>query len=104
MFVMDNLLNPFNVAKGDKQKILVIQDAIAMSISDTAESSEIEKKNKEELRNFIIEGLTSYYQKMLPRIREAFSNHDFSDSKAEFSDNVNLESERQSLLKRDSGD
>ena len=42
-----------------------------MSISDTAESGS-EKKNKEELRNFIIEGLTSYYQKYYPESERLF--------------------------------
>ncbi|MDO8747575.1 MAG: hypothetical protein Q7J72_00445, partial [Candidatus Omnitrophota bacterium] len=100
MFVMNNLLDPLNAAKGDKQKIRIIQYAIAVSITGAADSSEIVKKNLEELRNLLLESLTSYYQKILPEIREAFSNPYFEVfSKTPFTTTVDLENKRRSLLR-----
>ena len=71
-----------------------------MSISEAAESSKIEKTNKEELRNFLLEGLTIYHQKILPEIKETFSNPDFETfSKFDFSTIVYFENKIKSLFK-----
>ena len=92
MFVLDMLWAQFNEAVGDKQRISVIQDAIrALKISNNMESSELEKINKEELKNFLLKSLTSYCQEILPEIKKVFSNPKLLPKNTVFTATVELE-------------
>ena len=72
MFLLENFRDPFIMARYDKQKIGVIEKAIEAARLYWEAPLEIEKTNRKELGNFLIESLGSYCQKILLEIKEAF--------------------------------
>ncbi len=101
LFVMENLQDPFIMARYDKQKIGVIEKAVEAARLYWEAPSEIEKANRKELRNFLTGSLDSYCQKILSEIKEAFS-----DSRLKFFSNdvstatADLKKKRNFLLKQ----